>query len=126
MRGSGDFARTIRSGSRAGADRVVVHLLSPPAGCGSPDSTLVGFVVSKAVGTAVVRTRVKRRLRHQVATRLGGLPVGSRLVVRALPPAGVALSHQLGEDLDRALTAALRKASRRRAMSAPAQAEGTS
>ncbi|GAB2593673.1 hypothetical protein GCM10009593_38000 [Microlunatus antarcticus] len=48
----------------------------------------MGFVVSKAVGGAVVRNRVKRRLRHLVAAQLVGSPTGLDVVVRALPAAG--------------------------------------
>ena len=47
----------------------------------------VGFVVSKAVGGAVVRNRVKRRLRHLVAAELGDAATGLDVVVRALPGA---------------------------------------
>jgi ribonuclease P protein component len=63
----------------------------------------VGFVVSKAVGNAVVRHRVARRLRHLVRARLAGLPEGAALVVRALPPAATSTSDELGEDLDASL-----------------------
>jgi ribonuclease P protein component len=62
-----------------------------------------GFVVSKAVGPAVVRNRVKRRLRYLVAARIVGLPPGSLVVVRALPPAGTADYAELERDLDSAL-----------------------
>lgn len=62
----------------------------------------VGFVVSKAVGTAVVRHRVTRRLRHLMADRLARLPAGTLVVVRALPPAATAPSSELGTDLDAA------------------------
>lgn len=65
--------------------------------------TRVGFVVSKAVGNSVVRHRVTRRLRHLVRDRLGTLPSGCTLVVRALPPAAAAVSADLGGDLDAAL-----------------------
>lgn len=47
----------------------------------------VGFVVSRAVGNAVVRNRTKRRLRAAVATRLAGIPAGVDVVVRAQPAA---------------------------------------
>jgi ribonuclease P protein component len=47
----------------------------------------VGFVVSKAVGPAVTRNRVKRRLRHLAADQLTLTPAGTDLVVRALPSA---------------------------------------
>src|SRR5690606_40339903 len=49
------------------------------------------------------RRRVLRRLRHLVAERLGTLPEGSALVVRALPAAATASSEELGANLDAAL-----------------------
>jgi ribonuclease P protein component len=70
--------------------------------------TRVGFVVSKAVGNSVIRHRVSRRLRHLMRDRLGTLPTGCTLVVRALPAAAAASSADLGVDLD----AALRRLSR--------------
>jgi len=74
------------------------------AGTGADERPVrVGFVVSKAVGNSVVRHRVTRRLRHLVRDRLGTLPSGCTLVVRALPPAAVAVSADLGGDLDSAL-----------------------
>ncbi|GAA4243877.1 ribonuclease P protein component [Dactylosporangium darangshiense] len=71
-----------------------------------------GFVVSKAVGNAVVRNAVKRRLRHLVRPRLADLPAGSVIVVRALPEAARAGYHQLEQDLDAALQAARRPRNR--------------
>jgi len=65
--------------------------------------------VSKAVGGSVVRHRVVRRLRHLVRERLTLLPDGSRLVVRALPPAATATSVELALDLDAALARALHR-----------------
>jgi len=66
-------------------------------------SPRVGFVVSKAVGNAVVRHRVARRLRHLAGARLGTLRPGTALVVRALPAAAAATSAELGQDLDAAI-----------------------
>ena len=43
--------------------------------------------MSKAVGNAVTRNRVKRRLRHLAAAHVADTPVGMDLVVRALPRA---------------------------------------
>ena len=63
----------------------------------------MGFVVPRAVGPAVTRNRVRRRLRHLVRDRLDRLPDGTRLVVRVLPAAAAATSDQLGRALDRAL-----------------------
>jgi ribonuclease P protein component len=74
----------------------------------STDPCTVGFVVSRAVGGAVDRNLVKRRLRGLMAERVALLPAGSRVVVRALPGAAGARSDVLGQDLDHALRSATR------------------
>jgi ribonuclease P protein component len=106
-----EFARAIRAGRRSGRACLVAYLAAngpegselaiDEARTGQP--ARAGFVVSKAVGNAVVRNRVRRRLRHLVAPRLAELPPGSVLVVRALPPAAEADSAQLGRELEAAL-----------------------
>ncbi|MFF2522399.1 ribonuclease P protein component [Streptomyces liangshanensis] len=102
-----DFATAVRRGRRAGRPLLVVHLHSgatdPHAPGESASPARAGFVVSKAVGGAVVRTRVKRRLRHLIRDRLLELPPGSLVVVRALPEAGGAEYERLARDLDAAL-----------------------
>ncbi|MEU0369376.1 ribonuclease P protein component [Streptomyces sp. NPDC006283] len=102
-----DFATAVRRGRRAGRPLLVVHLRSgttdPHAPGESTSPTCAGFVVSKAVGGAVVRNKVKRRLRHLMRDRLSELPPGSLVVVRALPGAGDAEHDQLARDLDAAL-----------------------
>ena len=105
MRRPADFSTTVRGGVRAGTDRLVVHRRATA----DEDPVLVGFVVSKGVGGAVVRGQVKRRLRHLVADRLTDLPAGTRLVVRAQPAAAGATSAELAADLDRALAGTARK-----------------
>ncbi|WP_406862015.1 ribonuclease P protein component [Streptomyces sp. HUAS MG47] len=101
-----DFATAVRRGRRAGRPSLVVHLHSgatdPHAPGESAPPARAGFVVSKAVGGAVVRNQVKRRLRHLVRDRLSELPPGSLVVVRALPGAGDADHPQLARDLDAA------------------------
>lgn len=101
------FAPTVRHGRRAGSRTLVVHLDPAPPGREEASEPLVGFVVSKAVGSAVVRNTVKRRLRHLARQRLASLPGSAVLVVRALPAASGASSRDLGEDLDRALARVL-------------------
>jgi len=63
----------------------------------------VGLIVGKSVGGSVVRHRVSRRLRAQLAARLDRFAAGTGVVVRALPEAALASSAELGRDLDRAL-----------------------
>jgi ribonuclease P protein component len=110
-----EFARAVRGGRRAGRPTLVAHLWSP-AGATSQQSSMeartgparAGFIVGKAVGPAVTRNRVKRRLRHLVAARLDLLPEATVLVVRALPPAS-APGADLAGDLDSALARLLRR-----------------
>ncbi|MER6878246.1 ribonuclease P protein component, partial [Amycolatopsis sp. NPDC000673] len=103
LRRSEDFRVVLRRGSRAGRRRLVVHALTTDPSVAASFAARAGFVVSKAVGNSVVRHRVTRRLRHLVSARLGTLPAGTSLVVRALPPAASASSAELGSDLDAAL-----------------------
>ena len=73
----------------------------------APGPVQVGFTVSKAVGNAATRNRVKRRLRHLTREHLPsleGLPGRAALVVRALPPAAEASYDSLGADLGRSLS----------------------
>jgi ribonuclease P protein component len=59
----------------------------------------VGFVVGRAVGSAVVRNRVKRRLRHSSGPLVG--VSGWELVLRANPAAAEADTATLRRDLGR-------------------------
>ncbi len=106
MRSSADFALTIRRGARAGRPTLVVHCRL----VADRPEPHVGFVVSKAVGGAVVRNQVRRRLRGAVVEQRGSLPLGADLVVRALPPAAAASYATLAEELRTALAAAARRA----------------
>jgi ribonuclease P protein component len=105
MRASAEFSDTVAHGVRHAAGPLVIHLRRDDASPADA-SPHVGLVVSRAVGNAVVRHRVSRRLRHALAERLGTLPPGSHVVVRALPAAAHSPSPVLATALDRALTRA--------------------
>jgi ribonuclease P protein component len=98
-----DFRQAVRRGRRAGGPLVVVHLVTSNVDKATSRSSKVGFVVSKSVGPAVVRNRVKRRLRHLMRPRVPALADGSMLVVRAMPAAADASYRDLGAELDRCL-----------------------
>lgn len=93
------FSQAVRRGRRAGTRTLVVHL-DVDAGLVRPQ---VGLVVSKAVGPAVTRNLVKRRLRHLSRERVTSLPGSAVLVLRALPAAARASYDDLATDLDQAL-----------------------
>ena len=103
-----DHRAVVRRGRRAGSGALTVHLLVTP-----PGRARAGLVVGKAVGDAVTRHRVSRRLRHLLAARLGALPEGSLVVVRA---GAAAAGADLARDLDAALGRLTRAGATRRAV----------
>jgi len=86
---------------------MVVHANSTDARAGQPPR--VGFVVSKAVGNAVVRNRTKRVLRALMSARLDQLPDGVDVVIRANAELPGSPRTVLIRDLDRLLATVLRR-----------------
>jgi ribonuclease P protein component len=99
LRAGADFTAVLRGrgAARAASAHIVVHAATTdPSGIRPPR---VGFVVSKAVGNAVVRNRTKRRLRALAWARRDALRLGTDYVIRALPAAGAAEFADLEADL---------------------------
>ncbi|TDL11832.1 ribonuclease P protein component [Mycolicibacterium obuense] len=101
MTRSTEFGATVSRGTRAAQPDLVVY-------CLRSDQTeeagpRVGLVVSKAVGNAVQRHQVSRRLRHVARTVLPELDVTDRVVIRALPGSRRAVSSRLEQQLRTAL-----------------------
>lgn len=109
MRDGETFRKTIRGGAKSVQPDLVIHLsdASTPT-----EITSVGFVVSKAVGNAVVRNRVKRQLRHAVLVPLRDIPVGHSAVVRAFETASGADSDRLRDEVVNGFAHALEKLAR--------------
>ena len=114
-----DFRRVLRTGRRAGGSVIAGHLLLADGSAASStgfagevrsgDPAKVGFVVSRAVGSAVVRNRVKRRLRELMRRRVASLPGGCLLVLRAHPAAAGVRQADLAADLDLVIERLLRR-----------------
>jgi len=109
MRRATEFSLAVRAGGRVGRPCVVGHLLVRADGIHDHEPARVGFVVSRAVGSAVTRNRVKRRLRELMRGYLQSLPGGSLLVVRANAAAAHASQTDLAADLDLVLRRLLRR-----------------
>ena len=83
MRRRWEFLRVQRRGkAKQSANFLVVYLQQP-----APGSARFGFSVSRRVGNAVVRNRVKRRLREFVRLHRRDLPPARDFVVIAKPGA---------------------------------------
>ncbi|MBT2513714.1 ribonuclease P protein component [Arthrobacter sp. ISL-30] len=100
LRTSTDFSTTVRSGVRNGRRNLVLYT----APIAADQATRIGFIVSKAIGNAVTRNLVKRRLREAGALSLGMHGTGLAVVVRALPAAATASWDQLLADYNAALS----------------------
>ncbi|OFI36477.1 ribonuclease P protein component [Arthrobacter sp. SW1] len=101
LRTSTDFSTTVRSGVRNGRRNLVLYTATIAA----DEPSRFGFIVSKAVGNAVTRNLVKRRLREAAALSLKEQQTGLAVVVRALPAAASANWEQLLGDFNAALAA---------------------
>lgn len=101
-----DFTATVREGRRLGAPGLVIHVSNDASSL----PARAGFIVGRAVGPAVSRNRLRRRLRHLLAPRLTLLPPGTVVIVRATAPAakksGRELAATLNALLDRAIPVA--------------------
>ncbi len=106
MTAAADFRSAMRLGTRSGRATVVVHMRQT----GNAQS-IAGFAVSKAVGGAVIRNRVKRRLRAIMREVLPTLPDGTAVVIRALPRSAEVDFARLRADVTDAVGTATRKLS---------------
>jgi ribonuclease P protein component len=95
LRRSSDFARTRRLGRSAGTAVGVLYVLPTR----NPHAR-VGFSVSKRIGKATVRNRVKRLFREAVRHRLLTILPAQDLVFIARPPANGADYRQVVEGVD--------------------------
>jgi len=90
-----DFAKARRHGSNWSTPLVAIFALSVP-----DEGIRVGVSVSKRVGTATVRNRVKRLLREAIHQRLATLHPGLNLVFVARPAASQASFAQVSQSVD--------------------------
>lgn len=104
MTRSTEFGATVSQGTRAAQPDLVVYTLRSDE-TGDPGPR-IGLIVSKAVGNAVQRHRVSRRLRHAARLLLEDLDPDDRVVIRALPGSRTAISPRLEQELRTAMSRA--------------------
>lgn len=76
-----DYRHVSRRGARSAAGHVVTHIVET----GESRPARFGFIVSKAVGNAVRRNLIRRRLKAICAEALPDVREGADIVFRALP-----------------------------------------
>ncbi|MBV9356594.1 MAG: ribonuclease P protein component [Chloroflexi bacterium] len=98
LRSNAEFAR-VRASGRSVAHPLLVVIVLP----NERAQTRLGVTVSRRVGTAVVRNRVRRRLREALRARYGGLLGGHDVVLVARPAVARATWMELNAALDQSL-----------------------
>ncbi|MGO1538864.1 MAG: ribonuclease P protein component [Leucobacter sp.] len=95
-----DYRRVVRTGRRVGGAFCITHAVFH-----APEQPArFGFIVSKAVGGAVTRNLVRRRMKTIADRHIRAGLTGIDIVFRALPAAAVAEYRELERELNRALT----------------------
>jgi ribonuclease P protein component len=81
LRSSTDFDRVLRAGRRLGSASLTVYVRDNESGV-----PRIGLAVSRRLGNAVVRNRIKRRLRALVGPLAGRSRAGRDVVIVARAP----------------------------------------
>lgn len=105
LKSAAQFRATTRRGSKATRRSVIAYVLPPSPTEPALSTAMAGLIVSRSVGSSVVRHRAARRLRASVASLLPALPGGTTVVLRALPGAAEdpELPAQVAGAIDQAL-----------------------
>jgi ribonuclease P protein component len=92
-----DFRRIVRTGNRVGGKSCIIHaVIRVPAD--SP--ARFGYIVTKSVGNAVTRNRVRRRLQAISQSHLRRGLTGVDVVFRVLPAAQHLTYSELCNDVE--------------------------
>jgi ribonuclease P protein component len=98
-----------RHGVRWSSDAFSMQAVSRPSNAGT-ESIGIGFTTTKRLGGAVVRNRIRRRLREASRQVLpNGAAAGVNYVLIARPAALTCAFTKLTSDLERAFTATTRR-----------------
>ncbi|MBN9613251.1 MAG: ribonuclease P protein component [Actinobacteria bacterium] len=106
-----DYRRIVRNGNRVGGAYCITHAVLHVQNQAEAPARF-GFIVSKAVGNAVTRNLVRRRLKSIVERRLAEGYSGADVVFRALPASADAGFADLEREVSRSLQRVLQPRSK--------------
>jgi ribonuclease P protein component len=96
-----EYRAAVRRGARFAAPRLVTYVRR-----NGESPARFGFIVSKAVGVAVVRNRVRRRLKAICYALQPTVEPGTEIVIRALPSSATSTFAELSADVARSFAKA--------------------
>jgi ribonuclease P protein component len=99
LRSPADFQRVRQTARRGWPHPLLVLYVAP----NELDGPRVGITVSGRVGKAVVRNKVRRRLREALRARFAQLPAGKDFLITARPASATASWAELCAALDSVL-----------------------
>lgn len=88
LRRTEDFREIRRIGKKYVCSVLIIHVSLDYFGT---EPSRVGITVGKDCGNSVARHRLSRRIRGAAVALVGRLPVGTGVVIRALPSAAVGI-----------------------------------
>jgi ribonuclease P protein component len=97
MTRSTEFGATVKHGTRAVQPDLIIYARRGNGLDAEPPK--VGLIISRAVGSAVQRHQLARRLRHVARGLVDELERSEQLVIRALPSSRTVSSARLEEEL---------------------------
>ncbi len=107
---SEDFAKATKSGLRLTSSNLVGYLYISPVE-NNVASSKCGLIINKSVGGSVMRHRIARQLRHDLAPIVGTLPTNSLFVLRVLKSAP-SFTDELSQLVSNLLTRSQKNVSR--------------
>lgn len=90
-----DYRNTVRRGRRVGGKITIAHAVF----VSEEHPARFGYIISKAVGNAVVRNRIRRRMKAISDDIVREGFTGADVVFRALPAAQTASFHDLKHEM---------------------------
>ena len=107
---SEDFAKATKSGLRLTSSNLVGYLYISPVE-NKEASSKCGLIINKSVGGSVMRHRIARQLRHDLAPIVDTLPTNSLFVLRVLKSAP-SFTDELSQLVSNLLTRSQKNVSR--------------